>query len=57
MIVIIHSRSRAWRALRQALTNPDVRKISLEIREDGLAIKVNELMWSLPLESEERIDE
>lgn len=44
--VIFMSDSMAFRELAEAFTDPDTRKVSIDIREDGVAVKVNEYMWS-----------
>jgi hypothetical protein len=43
--------SRAWRELFEALNDAETRKISIDARPDGLAVKVNEFMWTLALDT------
>jgi hypothetical protein len=51
-ILVIERGSEAFESLRDAVTSSDTRKISLELRRDGLAFKRNEYMWSPTLEPE-----
>lgn len=46
---VIHRDSAAFRALAEAFANPNTYKVSFDIRDDGLAVKPNEGMWTSTL--------
>lgn len=50
---VIYRDSEAWQWLQGALNDPETRKISLDIQPDGIAVKINEYMWSIALDGGE----
>lgn len=53
-VVVIEAGSEAFKELAEALAHPDTRKVSIQVREDGLAVKTNEYGWTLGLEIQRR---
>ena len=51
-VFVIEDGSPAMEYLRRVLAEEDTRKITLQIRRDGLAVKVNEWAWTHTLEVE-----
>lgn len=52
--IVIELGSQAWRRIAAATDNPDVYKISILPRLDGVAIKINENTWSPTLRTDAR---
>ena len=50
-MLVIEASSEAGQALAEAMADPSTRKVSLWVREDGLAIKVNDYGWSVGMET------
>lgn len=48
-VIVIQAGSRAFTELAEAFADSDTYRVSLSLREDGLAIKVNEFMWGVGL--------
>lgn len=46
MMFVIESASEAGDYLREALTAAGTYKVSIDVRENGVAVKVNESMWT-----------
>lgn len=44
--VVIEEGSEAFEYLRRVMTLPEIYKISLDLRGDGVAIKANEYAWT-----------
>lgn len=50
-IIVIESATEAYEYLRAAFANQDTRKVSINARKDGVAVKVNEDMWTHTMRS------
>lgn len=45
-ITEIHEGSEAFRALQKAFADPNTYRVNVEVRPEGMAVKVNGGMWS-----------
>jgi hypothetical protein len=48
--VVIETGSQAWNELKELFADETARKVSLEIRRHGVAVKFNEYMWTPTLD-------
>jgi len=50
---IVYKGSEAFEYLRSALAHPGTYKVSVDIRSDGMAVKVNESMWTPTMDTKD----